>query len=71
MNKNNIKNTWLSIPAFLIFLLACGCLAISIMAIVRYFFGGLAMVLAMPIYWYYIIGPIMDEIWEWFNDKYF
>ena len=65
-----IKGTWLEAPAFLVFLLACWYMTISIMAIVRHFLGSWGMILTMPIYWYYIIGPILDEMWEWFENRY-
>lgn len=65
-----IKGTWLEIPAFLVFLLACWHVITMTMSITRYYFGDWAMILALPIYWYYLISPVLDEMWEWFNSKY-
>ncbi len=65
-----IKKTWLFWPTFLTFLLSCWCVVYYTASLVQYFIGSLGMIITMPLYWYYIINPILDEMWEWFDDKY-
>lgn len=65
-----IKKTWLVWPIFLIFLLSCWFVIYYIASLVEYFIGSWGMIITMPLYWYYIINPILDEMWKWFDDKY-
>jgi hypothetical protein len=62
-----IKNPILEIPAFILFLLACWMVVYNVGAIVQYFVGSLLMILTMPLWWYYIVSPILDIMWEFFE----
>lgn len=63
-----VENTWLQYPAIIVFLISCWYITTSVMTLFKHFMGSWGMVLLMPIYWTYIINPLLDEFTEWFTE---
>lgn len=67
--KKYINKDWTYLPIFIFLLFASWFVVSSVMNIAKHFLGDVLMILTLPIYWYYIIGPILDELWDCFDNK--
>lgn len=62
-----IRGTIFEIPAFLLFLLACWMVVYNVGLLVQNNFGSVLMILTMPIWWHYIVNPVLDIMWNFFT----
>lgn len=65
-----IKNTSLEVPAFVLLLLACWMVVYNVGLLIQNSFGSVLMILTMPIWWHYIVNPILDLMGDFFTSHF-
>jgi|KBSSwiStaDraftv2_1062776.scaffolds.fasta_scaffold21568_2 hypothetical protein len=70
LNNNKKWPSIFSVPAIIVLLILAFKTCIWTASIVKYYIGDWGVVLAMPIYFHYIISPIWDELQKWYEDRF-